>query len=146
MVAEHQGGEEGAARFEYFAHVEVGDEHPGDGETCGGQAHGPGANAAGDERNDSREPMHQERLGRDFDAGAQREDDAAAVHDIEDRDGLTRLALGVKRLATEINDEEQDAESRELWGLRSAATKATRGDGRPGLRGDRTGNSQVQWD
>jgi hypothetical protein len=54
--------------------------------------------------------MHQERLGRNFDARAPRQYDAAAVDDIEDGDGLARLALGVERVAAEIYEVEGDSE------------------------------------
>jgi hypothetical protein len=54
--------------------------------------------------------MHQERLGGNFDAGALRQYDAAAVNDVEDGDGLARLALGVERIAAEIYEIEGDSE------------------------------------
>jgi hypothetical protein len=57
--------------------------------------------------------MHQKRLGRNFDAGALRQYDAAAVDDIENGDGLARLALGVERVAAEIYEVEGDADDQQ---------------------------------
>jgi hypothetical protein len=54
--------------------------------------------------------VHQERLGGYFDAGALRQYDAAAVDDVEDRDSLAGLALGVERIAAEIYEVQRDAE------------------------------------
>jgi hypothetical protein len=57
--------------------------------------------------------MHQERLGGNFDAGALRQYDAAAVDDIENGDGLARLALGVERVAAEIYEVESDSDDQQ---------------------------------
>ena len=54
--------------------------------------------------------MHQERLGGNFDAGTLRQYDAAAVNDIENGDGLARLALGIERIAAEIYQVEGHAD------------------------------------
>ena len=53
--------------------------------------------------------MHQQRLRGNFDAGALGQYDAAAVDDVEDSDGLARLALGVERVAAEIYEVERDS-------------------------------------
>src|SRR6266849_5771886 len=61
-------------------------------------------------RDKRRQPVHQERLGGNFDAGALRQDHAAAVNDREDGDRLARFALGVKGIAAEVHEVERDAD------------------------------------
>ena len=59
--------------------------------------------------------MHQERLGGNLDAGALGENHAAAVNDVENGDGLARFALGVERIAAEIDEIESDAGDEQDW-------------------------------
>jgi hypothetical protein len=59
--------------------------------------------------------MHQERLRGNFDAGALRKNDSAAVDDIENRDGLARFALRIKRVPAEIYEIEGDADDQQDW-------------------------------
>ena len=110
---EDERGDERGDVVEQAAHIEVADDHAGDGEAGGRQAHRKFVDAAGDQRDERGKPVHQERLGGNFDAGALRQYHAAAVDDVEDGDGLARLALGVERIAAEIYEIEGDADDQQ---------------------------------
>ena len=106
---EDERGDERGHVVEQLAHIEIANDHAGDGEAGGRHAHREFIDAADDERDDRGEPMHQQRLGGNLDAGALGENHAAAVDDVEDGDGLARFALGVERIAAQIYEIEGDA-------------------------------------
>ena len=113
VVARMSAANERGHVVEQAAHVEVADDHAGDGEAGGRQAHGKFVRRRRRQRDERGKPVHQERLGGNLDAGALRQYHAAAVDNVEDGDGLARLALGVERIAAEIYEIESDADDQQ---------------------------------